>query len=115
MQIDGDFSEVRDRLAQSAYNGSDPENCDRVPLEEFDDAHTVVMSDKQTCDCLYFMGIGVHQLVGFLGRTSFPLNFVQGIAERTEQLGHVMFDTSYDYRFVGRELQIVKAAVFSCF
>lgn len=92
----------------------------KVPLQEvfwpeLVDCQTIVVSNKQDRDGVYFCRIRVDQLLHFLRRAGFPADEVLFVERNRSSLDHMLYDVGIDYRMEDGRLKIVKAAWYGVF
>ena len=79
------------------------------------DCRTICVSNKASCDTVYFSGINVHQLLFALAWLKFPaelLTFVECFADR---LDHLSFDVGLDYTTNNGEIEVLKTGYYANF
>jgi hypothetical protein len=88
---------------------------DSVLWPELRSCQTIVVSNKQQRDGVYFSRIDIDQLLIFLERMRDPDNHVRFIAEHRKSLDHMLYDVGLDFRVQDGSLQIVKSAYYGVF
>jgi hypothetical protein len=82
---------------------------------ELVDCQTIVVSNKQDRDGVYFCRIRVDQLLHFLRKLGFAEEEVLFVQRNRSSLDHMLYDVGFDYRMEDGRLKIVKAAWYGVF
>jgi hypothetical protein len=86
-----------------------------ILIPELQDCKSICIANKQEGDCIYFSGLGVHQLLFFLERFGYPREIISFTREHQSHLDHLQFDVGFDFRMVGDWLEILKSGYYGTF
>lgn len=103
------------KLTSSAYLDLPGLDLDEILWPELRNCQTIVVSNKQQRDGVYFSRIDVDQLLYFLRRMRYPAEHVSFVERNRGRLDHMLYDVGFDYRAEDGSLKIVKSAYYGVF
>ncbi len=84
-------------------------------IPELGACRTLCVANKRQCDTIYFSGIDVEQLIGFLRRFDYPSEIQHFVRKNRGQFDHLLFDVGFDYVARGREIEVLKSGFYGVF
>ena len=76
------------------------------------DCRVIVIANKRHNDGVYFSGLGINALTGFLEREAFPRALVDFVREHRHDLDHMLYDIGIDYVVENGSMRVVKSAFY---
>jgi hypothetical protein len=77
------------------------------------DCRVIVIANKRRHDAVYFSGIDIAQLIGFLKAFGYPPALVAYAAREQRNFAHLSFDVGFDYRLEAGRLVIAKSSFYN--
>jgi len=72
----------------------------------------IVTTNKVECDSIYYMSLDVDMLLVFLKRFNYPLNQIEFIEDNKDNLNHLLYDVSINYKMDGEEFKVLKSGYY---
>ena len=108
-------NDILGKLACSAFVDISQIHSDQIYWPELSNCRTICIANKRECDCIYFSGITIDQLLFFLQRMKYPQEMVAYVVEHKSRLDHLLYDVGIDYRMEGDELVHLKSGYYGIF
>jgi hypothetical protein len=77
------------------------------------DCRVIVIANKRRHDAVYFSGIGIAQLIGFLRQFNYPRALIEYAQREEKNLAHLSFDVGFDYRLEQGRLVTAKSSFYN--
>lgn len=110
-----EMAQVVDKLQCSALVDFSRVHLDEVLLPSLRDCRTICVANKRGHDCIYFSGVTVRQLLGFLRRLNYPPPTIDFVTTHDQRLDHLLFDVGIDYTMRDGRLQVLKSGYYGVF
>jgi hypothetical protein len=107
-----EMDQIRAKIACSAHLDLPALAMDDILWPEMRNCGVIVVANKKNHDGIYFSRITVDQLLLFLKRMAYPLEFVHFVEQNRADLDHMLYDVGIDYRKTGQGLEVVKSAFY---
>ena len=92
-----DAKGIHDKLTESIHLPMAKVDLDDLLWPQMATAETIVVTNKQRRDALYFSRIDAGQLALFLQRLSFPQDLQQFLSDHRAALDHHLYDVGWDF------------------
>jgi len=110
-----EMDDIMDKACCSAHLDSDEISVERIFWPELKNCKRIVISNKQSCDAIYFSGVNIDQFVFFLKRMKYPTEIISFVEVNRLLLDHQLYDVAFDYRMEGKDLKILKSSYYGIF
>jgi hypothetical protein len=107
--------EIIAKICCSAHVDTEFIDIDMILWPELRECKTICLANKQQNDCIYFSGINVDQLIFFLCKMKYPVEFCTFVEDNRRRLDHLLYDVGFDYRMIGDSLTIEKSGYYGIF
>ena len=107
--------EAADEIRSSPFFDETRDSIDVVLLPSLVSCLTICVANKTTHDCVYFSGVSVDQLHGFLLEMEYPQSLVDFVGDNRNNFRHLLFDVGFDYRFDNGMMRRIKSGFYGVF
>jgi hypothetical protein len=107
--------EIEAKIACSAHVDAASVGLDQILWPELRECTTICLANKQLCDCIYFSGITVDQLIFFLHKLQYPRELRAFVEDNRSCLDHLRYDVGFDYRIADGRLEVEKSGYYGIF
>lgn len=107
--------EIAKKVASSAFFDATRFPIEMVLNPVLRHCTTICLANKRFCDCIYFSGISVFQLIWFLSNLDYPRDIIEFVENNKHNLDHLQFDVGLDYKVEHGRFTILKSGYYGVF
>lgn len=110
-----DREQIKDKIRCAAFLDEPNTLVPTLLRPELMDCQTICLANKRTTNTIYYSGVDIRQLQGFLQWQDYPQSFQQFVENHESELDHLLFDVGVDYQVRWNEVRFVKSGIYGVF
>lgn len=100
------------KITCSLFAGESMEAKNVLVPELLNACSAIVLAKKSRCDSVYYVGVGVGELISFLRRFCYPSGIVSFVEKNAGKLDHMKYDVGFDYRQEDGKFNVLKSVYY---